>query len=481
MGNSQRKIISDNKNNVADLINIVQESPKAIIYSDEQNYAKSEVFFHMVTDSDLNQAKKTFLDGGYRTTQTLQKRSNVEARIGTRVKRVVSGNTITLISSEIWLLPLKMECRNRRGKSLEDYFEGTNLVFDFSEGDISDFDYNSDINYNSDENGIPNPENLDQQNLEISKSQKMNTFLQKFASNVKIINMHASTHKIIDDFTEIFDNSIIEYLQKVDTNERDFIDSDDEDEDNDLLVLKRKFEKSYLSGMKETDELLSKVVAAVADLADLEENYKKMVFKFLSENLGKLKPQVAEDNVMTLKAEDLLQNGRFSQTGGISAIDLGQYTTQEFDQFLRDCLSSIFYKINITDGRGGIRLIPNSEELEKLSVKNKVNFEQISEVFKSYNATIYKTTNDILTVYPESIFVMESVIEKLNQQIEEDTVFNKSISRGKTDKKSYEIYQAVRITTANVEHCLKHANRVLNYVKKREQKIQVNLLMNQVM
>ena len=184
---------------------------------------------------------------------------------------------------------------------------------------------------------------------------------------------------------------------------------------------------------------------------------------------------------MTLKAEDLLQNGRFSQTGGISAIDLGQYTTQEFDQFLRDCLSSIFYKINITDGRGGIRLIPNLEELEKLSVKNKVNFEQISEVFKSYNATIYKTTNDILTVYPESIFVMESVIEKLNQQIEEDTVFNKSISRGKTDKKSYEIYQAVRITTANVEHCLKHANRVLNYVKKREQKIQVNLLMNQVM
>merc|ERR1712226_173051 len=105
MGNKNTKIISDSKSNVDNLINIVEERPKIVIYSDEKNYAKSEVFFHMLTDSDINQAKKTFLDGGYRTTQTLVTRSNVEARLGTRVKRVVNGNTITLISSEIWLLP----------------------------------------------------------------------------------------------------------------------------------------------------------------------------------------------------------------------------------------------------------------------------------------------------------------------------------------------------------------------------------------
>lgn len=202
------------------------------------------------------------------------------------------------------------------------------------------------------------------------------------------------------------------------------------------------------------------------------------------------------------------------------------YRTSDFDIFIKNCLKMSNYQINVVDGRGGVRLVPAKKApLRKVAKKsskksskilkedeflnenpdvigennggNAADFEdvnnaenaedgelilseQLREIFKIYNEEIYSSINDILSVYPESIEVMNKEINFVKDQLEENVIYNKSISRGKTDRKSAEIYFAVKTTLENVINERNHFLDVLEYIRKREQKIQVSLLMNQV-
>merc|ERR1712157_389177 len=114
---------------------------------------------------------------------------------------------------------------------------------------------------------------------------------------------------------------------------------------------------------------------------------------------------------------------------------------------------------------------------------NKIFNEQLKEIFKIYNNEIYTAINNILTVYPESIEVLSKEILFLENQLtgeDSEYLYNKSIATGKSSKKAYEIYHAVKLTLENVVKERDHYVKVLEYIKKREQKIQVSLLMNQV-
>ena len=112
MGNRfARKSIID-EIDISELVKIREENLKILVYGDSEWYEKAESFFHSVTTHDCH-VEKTDFDAAYRTTKTLQKRSPVEARLGTRVRRLVKGNVITMICAELWLLPIEFKTLNK--------------------------------------------------------------------------------------------------------------------------------------------------------------------------------------------------------------------------------------------------------------------------------------------------------------------------------------------------------------------------------
>ena len=139
--------------NLDSLISIKEKRLKVVIFGDknqnENIYNKAKNFYSMLTDKELDTRRdkgrevihtyangaldmstmyKTPLVASIKTTQGLKDRSRYEAMIGSRIRRIVSGNTIHLISSEIWLLPEEFKTINS-----DTYFdEETNIAFLFT-------------------------------------------------------------------------------------------------------------------------------------------------------------------------------------------------------------------------------------------------------------------------------------------------------------------------------------------------------------
>merc|ERR1711879_744733 len=134
------------------------------------------------------------------------------------------------------------------------------------------------------------------------------------------------------------------------------------------------------------------------------------------------------------------------------------------------------YNVNIVYGRGGVRLIPKEkkemiENPELLELNSK-----LKEEFKRYNELVYAPINNIMTVYPQALQVLNSLVKDLKLDLEDSTViYDKALATGKSERKAFEVFQAVNITLKYVASELKHAQIVYDYIKKREQRIQVAL------
>ena len=307
-----------------------------------------------------------------------------------------------------------------------------------------------------------------------------------------------------------------------------YIDSEEEDLANDLLTedrkkIKKKY-KNFISTMKETDERLAKSLACCEDLNDLEEKFKLAMRAFLEtydemdedqweektrkttrgksmkssdekdENENEtLEEEKSDQNIIADLANSDIDNDSIFEA--INKTNQRNYTTSDFDIFIKNCLKMSNYQVNVVDGRGGVRLVPkklkNLEDQRSIgspgqnagqnaNASTPIFSEQLKEIFKIYNDQIYTSINDILTVYPEALEVMDKEIQTVKEQLDKDVVYSKSIATGKTDRKAYEIYFAVKTTLENVVKEKDHFLKVLEYIKKREQKIQVALLMNQI-
>lgn len=134
------------------LINVREKRLKVVIFGDkhqnENVYSKARNFYSMLTDKELDTRRpgrevvhtyangaldmstmyKTPISSSIKTTKGLNMRSRYEAFIGSRVRRIVSGNNIHLVSAEIWLLPEEFKTIN-----YDSYFdEETNIAFLFT-------------------------------------------------------------------------------------------------------------------------------------------------------------------------------------------------------------------------------------------------------------------------------------------------------------------------------------------------------------
>jgi len=411
MGKSLGKIRMSEKE-MSEHFDLREKRGRVVIYGDEKNYKKAEEFFYLLTDSGSIP--------NYRTVHTLKERSKYEARFGNRIRRMVYGTEMIIISIEVWLLPLHFKTVNK------------SKYFEFSESD-QDIKLLAAFTYCSEDN----LKKLDLTKLSIEKPE------------FTIIDMLQEVQKLtaLQTSADIFDSALIKIF-KEENEKEEFINSDDEDAENDIFLLKnqKKKVKAYISSMREVDTRLTKCVAGVEDLATLEKNFKSKIGEFLNTD-------VSNDEKITQKIDDKMAT----------------------------LLKKARYNVNIVDGRGGVRLIPKEDKQEIESPELVELNEQLKIEFKRYNELVYQPINDIMTVYPQALDVLGKLVKELKLDLEESTViYDKALATGKTERKAFEIYQACNITLKYIENELKHADIVYNYIKKREQRIQVSLLTNQL-